>query len=65
MSAENKSTKFMHHARTPRAAAIAGILFGILFSYCIVLVQLAVPANPGDLKDWTDADGGLYRWPWS
>ena len=56
MSAENKSTKFMHHARTPRAAAIAGILFGILFSYCIVLVQLAVPANPGDLKDWTDAD---------
>lgn len=51
-----KSTKFMHHARTPRAAAIAGILFGILFSFCIVLVQMAVPADIGDMNAWTDAD---------
>jgi hypothetical protein len=51
-----KSTRLIHRAKTPRAAAIAGILFGILFSCCIVLIQSAMPANSGDLNAWTDAD---------
>jgi hypothetical protein len=44
----------MHQARTPRAAAVAGILFAILFSCCIVLPRLAAPADITDLNAWTD-----------
>jgi hypothetical protein len=44
----------MHQARTPRAAAVAGILFGILFTCCIVLIRLATPADITDLNAWTD-----------
>ena len=31
---------------TPRAAAIAGILFSLLFMACMVLVRTAIPADP-------------------
>ena len=38
--------------RTPRAAAIAGILFAVLFSSSIVLIRLSIPANPADAGVW-------------
>jgi hypothetical protein len=53
--AKSTTARLMHHARTPRAAGIAGILFGILFSCCIVLVQRAMPPNYADPSAWTDA----------
>lgn len=61
MSTEEKTetTKIMHRARTPRAAAIAGILFGILFSCCIVLVRLSMPTDFADLNTWTDPKRSL------
>jgi hypothetical protein len=37
---------------TPRAAAIAGILFSLLLIASLVLVRLAVPQNPQDAGDW-------------
>jgi hypothetical protein len=37
---------------TPRAAAVAGILFSLLYLIVIVLVRTAVPEKPGDLGDW-------------
>jgi hypothetical protein len=37
---------------TPRAAAIAGILFSILLIVCLVLVRISVPANPQDAGTW-------------
>ena len=41
---------------TPRAAAIAGILFSVLLITSLVLIRLAVPLNPQDAGDWL-ADG--------
>ena len=38
--------------RTPRAAAIAGILFALLLGTALVLLRLAVPANPADSGRW-------------
>src|SRR4029077_19776655 len=32
--------------RTPRAAAIAGIIFSLLFSTSLLLVWVSIPANP-------------------
>jgi len=37
---------------TPRAAAIAGILFSVLLVTSLVLIRLSVPADPLDAGDW-------------
>ena len=37
---------------TPRAAAIAGILFSVLLITSLVLVRISVPANPQDAGKW-------------
>ena len=37
---------------TPRAAAIAGVLFSILLIAALVLIRIAVPADPWDAGDW-------------
>jgi hypothetical protein len=37
---------------TPRAAAIAGIAFSILFIISVVLIRISVPANPQDAGMW-------------
>jgi hypothetical protein len=50
----SEKTRFMHQATTPRAAAVAGILFAILFACCIVLLRLATPPDITDLNAWTD-----------
>jgi hypothetical protein len=42
--------------RTPRAAAVAGIVFSVLLTVALVLVRLAVPSDPADAGDWL-ADG--------
>ncbi len=38
--------------KTPRAAAIAGIVFSILLIVIIALLRLAVPADPGESGAW-------------
>jgi hypothetical protein len=38
--------------RTPRAAAVAGIVFSVLFAVALVLVRTAVPADPSDAGRW-------------
>ncbi len=42
--------------RTPRSAAIAGIAFAVLFTFVLVIVKQAVPADPADGGEWL-ADG--------
>jgi hypothetical protein len=44
---------------TPRAAAVAGILFSLLLITSLALVRLTVPANPQDAGTWMS--GGLDR----
>lgn len=39
-------------ATTPRAAAIAGILFSVLLIASLTLVRISVPANPLDAGAW-------------
>jgi hypothetical protein len=39
---------------TPRAAAIAGILFSLLFTACLVLLRSAIPADPFSGTDWIE-----------
>ena len=39
---------------TPRAAAIAGILFALLFTSSIVLLRLSLPTNEAESKAWLE-----------
>jgi len=45
--------------RTPRAAALAGIAFSLLFALALVLVRTAVPADPDDAEQWL-SDGSRH-----
>ena len=38
--------------RTPRAAAIAGIVFSVLLLTSLVLIRISVPADPQDAGTW-------------
>ncbi len=38
--------------KTPRAAAIAGILFSVLLIISLVLIRISVPGNPQDSGEW-------------
>jgi hypothetical protein len=44
--------------KTPRAAALAGILFTVLFSSSVVLIRLSTPANPEDGGMWLEDRAG-------
>ena len=42
--------------KTPRAAAVAGIVFSVLFIVSLVLIRIAVPADPQDAGTWLVRD---------
>lgn len=40
------------HLRTPRAAALAGIVFSTLLLVSVVLLRISVPTEPGASEEW-------------
>lgn len=44
--------------KTPRAAAIAGILFAVLFSVSLALIRLSIPSRLGDQGAWLENQAG-------
>ena len=42
--------------RTPRSAALAGIVFSVLFTIGLVLVRKSMPADPSDAGAWLSDD---------
>jgi hypothetical protein len=47
----------LHQLTTPRAAAVAGILFAFLFGATIILIRLKMPEGVGDSAEWLDSHG--------
>lgn len=45
--------------KTPRAAALAGIIFAVLLGSSIVLIRLSIPANPEDGGVWLKERAGM------
>jgi hypothetical protein len=43
--------------RTPRAAAVAGIIFSVLLITALVLLRVSVPAHPGNAGQWLTDPG--------
>jgi uncharacterized membrane protein len=58
-----KSSKHVtnRRLRTPRAAAIAGILFAILYSTSYVMVMHEAPGDTGDVAGWLAREGENLR----
>jgi hypothetical protein len=42
--------------RTPRAAAVAGIVFSVLFATSVVLLEWALPSESSDAGTWVEDD---------
>jgi hypothetical protein len=40
---------------TPRAAAVAGVLFALLFGATLILIRLKMPEGVGDSAEWLDS----------
>ena len=53
--AEKTEGLVLRELRTPRAAAIAGILFAVLFGTSWVLIRLSVPADALEASDWLES----------
>ena len=49
---EQERTLTRSQLTTPRAAAIAGIVFSLLLITSLVLIRLSVPEDPQDAGDW-------------
>jgi hypothetical protein len=54
-------SRTLHYLTTPRAAALAGVLFAVLFSASIVLIRTSLPegAQPG--SQWLEAGNDKIR----
>jgi hypothetical protein len=48
----------LHQLTTPRAAAVAGILFAFLFGATIILIRVKMPEGVGDSAEWLKSQGG-------
>ena len=51
---DDASTLTDRRLKTPRAAAVAGILFAVLLIAANVLIRLSIPPNPGDGGIWLE-----------
>jgi len=56
MSQEERLTD--RRLTTPRAAAIAGILFAVLLIISMVLIRISIPADPLEPGGWLERDTG-------
>jgi hypothetical protein len=54
MMAETTQPLVRSELRTPRAAAIAGILFAVLYGTSWILIRLSIPADALEASDWLD-----------
>jgi hypothetical protein len=48
----------LHQLTTPRAAAVAGILFALLFGATLILIRVKMPEGVGDSAEWLDSQKG-------
>ncbi len=52
---ETRASKAREALKTPRAAAIAGILFAVLYTISLALIRVSVPSDPSaDSADWLE-----------
>ena len=53
--------RHLRHLSTPRAAALAGVLFALLFGAALVLIRTALPEGAALGTQWQDGSGHRLR----
>ncbi|MDT5364788.1 MAG: hypothetical protein QOC69_6550, partial [Mycobacterium sp.] len=46
------------HLTTPRAAAVAGVMFSLLMGATLILIRIKMPEGLGDSTQWLDSERG-------
>lgn len=57
---EHRATAIAEELRTPRAAAVAGIVFALILGAVLVLLHLALPRN-GDQSEWITDESRRHK----
>jgi hypothetical protein len=52
---EHPASKHLRRLSTPRAAAVAGVLFAVLFGTALVLIRMALPEHPEVGAQWVES----------
>src|SRR3954469_15963871 len=48
----------LHQLKTPRAAALAGVLSALLLAAVLILIRAKMPEGDGDPTPWLNSEGG-------
>ena len=48
----------LHQLKTPRAAALAGVLSALLFAAVLILIRVKMPEGVGDSTQWLNSERG-------
>ncbi len=59
MPDDQPTVKMYSKLKTPRAAALAGIIFAMLFVSSLVLIRLSIPPDPADAGAWLKDKAGI------
>lgn len=57
-SSDLRSSPSLRQLTTPKAAALAGAVFAILFGIALVLIRTNMPEGVSDSTEWLDDRGG-------
>ena len=57
-SSDRPSRATLRQLTTPKAAALAGVVFAVLFSVVLVLIRTHMPETVGGSSEWLDDQGG-------
>ena len=55
------ATPTLHQLKTPRAAALAGVLSALLFAAVLILIRVKMPEGGGDPTQWLNSERGGIR----
>jgi hypothetical protein len=56
-----RSVPHLHRLATPRAAALAGVLFALLFGASLILIRTSLPEGAAPGSQWLDAGSARLR----
>jgi hypothetical protein len=54
----SRSARTLRYLTTPRAAALAGVIFAVLFAATIILIHTGMPEGAGDTAAWLNIERG-------
>jgi hypothetical protein len=57
----NDQDRRLRSLSTPRAAALAGVLFAVLFGTALVLIRLALPDGAQHGSQWVSGEAGMLK----